>query len=115
METIVSMMKALGEENRFRMVMMLKMRPMCVCELCAVLNISISTVSTHLKQLANAGIVESEKDGRWVTYALRSDEWLADLIEALSARVQSDSIITTDQNRISGLNREYCAAALKNS
>ena len=43
----------------------------CVCELTDLVGSDMSTVSRHLAQLKNAGIVESEKHGLMVYYRLR--------------------------------------------
>ena len=40
----------------------------CVCELVEPLDRSQPTVSHHLKILAEAGLIEGEKRGRWVWY-----------------------------------------------
>lgn len=40
----------------------------CVCELVEPLERSQPTVSHHLKILAEAGLIEGEKRGRWVWY-----------------------------------------------
>ncbi len=49
---------------------MLEGRPLCVCEIQHILKGSQPNVSHHLKTLHEAGLVESEKDGLWVTYRL---------------------------------------------
>ena len=43
----------------------------CVCELTEMIGTDMSTVSRHLSQLKNAGIVEDEKRGTTVYYRLR--------------------------------------------
>jgi ArsR family transcriptional regulator len=43
----------------------------CVCELTEMIGTDMSTVSRHLSQLKNAGIVEDEKRGQMVYYRLR--------------------------------------------
>jgi ArsR family transcriptional regulator len=43
----------------------------CVCELTELVGTDMSTVSRHLSQLKNAGIVEDEKRGTMVFYRLR--------------------------------------------
>ncbi len=40
----------------------------CVCELVAPLGRSQPTISHHLKILADAGLIEGDKRGRWVWY-----------------------------------------------
>ena len=42
----------------------------CVCEFVAPLGKSQPTVSHHLKVLADAGLIEGERRGKWVWYRL---------------------------------------------
>lgn len=53
-----------------RILLMLKTRPLCVCEMDEVLNIVLSTISLHLKLMKSIGLLEDEKEGRWVVYKL---------------------------------------------
>ncbi len=62
--------KALSDETRLRILKMLEARPLCVCEIQYVLKGSQPNVSHHLKTLHDAGLVESEKDGLWISYSL---------------------------------------------
>ena len=43
----------------------------CVCDLTEMIGTDMSTVSRHLAQLKDAGIVEMEKRGQMVFYSLR--------------------------------------------
>ena len=43
----------------------------CVCELTEVIGSDMSTVSRHLAQLKEAGIIEDEKRGKMIFYRLR--------------------------------------------
>jgi len=43
---------------------------LCVCELVDALQISTSTISTHLQTLRFAGVVETEKRQAWVIYRI---------------------------------------------
>jgi ArsR family transcriptional regulator, arsenate/arsenite/antimonite-responsive transcriptional repressor len=45
----------------------------CVCDLTEPLGLSQPTVSHHLKVLAEAGLVERERRGRWVYYRVRPE------------------------------------------
>ena len=114
MKRLVNIMKALGEENRFRIVMMLRERPLCVCEVCSVLDISLSTVSSHLKQLTQAGILNSEKDGRWVKYALKEEPFIRKLLEQVRREVAEESQLEKDRLEIQKVDPATCAALLKN-
>jgi DNA-binding transcriptional ArsR family regulator len=62
--------KALGDESRQRILGLLTVREMCVCELMAALKTTQPTTSHHLKILEDAEIVKSRKDGKWIFYSL---------------------------------------------
>jgi len=113
MKRLVDIMKALGEENRFRIVMMLRERTLCVCDVCSVLDISPSTVSAHLKQLTQAGILNSEKDGRWVKYALKEDPFIRKLVEQVRREVPEESQLEKDRSKIQRIDPATCATFFK--
>ena len=62
--------KALSDRNRMRIMKMLEVKPMCVCEITEVLNLAPSTVSKHLSLLHEADLIEDRKEGKWVNYSL---------------------------------------------
>lgn len=64
---------ALAEPNRLSLLMLLSVRPACVCELVDLLPLSQPAVSQHLRRLREAGLVQEQKQGRWVVYALSDD------------------------------------------
>jgi ArsR family transcriptional regulator len=66
----IKVMKALSDPNRVKLLKMLQMRMMCVCEVQAALGIAQPTVSKHLKLLEDAGLVSRKKEGLWVNYSL---------------------------------------------
>lgn len=70
MDKAVKLFKALSDQTRLRILKMLEHRPLCVCEIQFVLKGSQPNVSHHLKTLAEAGLLESKKDGLWVAYRL---------------------------------------------
>lgn len=67
---IVSIFKALADENRIRILNLLKNGELCVCDIEAVLSIKQSNTSRHLNKLKIAGIIVSEKKSQWVYYRL---------------------------------------------
>jgi len=69
----VQILKALAHPVRLYLVMELARGEKCVNELtCQAACCEISTVSRHLSQLRNAGIVEDDKRGLQVFYRLRA-------------------------------------------
>jgi len=91
----VKALKALGDENRLKIVKLLLVRKdLCVCELQSLLGLSQPTVSRHLKILEDASFVESRREGQWVIYWLKKqDNFLSPLL-----RVIDDTLI--DDNEI---------------
>lgn len=92
-------MKALGDENRFRIMMMLRERSLCSCEMLEVLDIAGGTLSAHLKILKEAGLLSQEKKGRWILCTF-SDEEARELIEFLAGRVISTELFESDADKI---------------
>lgn len=67
---LVKVLKALGDENRVRILNLLRKKNMCVCELESVLNVTQSNVSRHLLKLREANIIDFEKQGQFVFYKI---------------------------------------------
>ena len=70
MEDFITVMKALSDPVRVKIIKMLQRKMMCVCELQEALQISQSSVSKHLRLLEEAGLVNYSKEGLWVNYYL---------------------------------------------
>lgn len=62
--------KAFADGNRVRILAALQAGELCVCELCDALQLSQSTLSTHLQVVRAAGLVRSRRDGKWSYYTL---------------------------------------------
>jgi ArsR family transcriptional regulator len=68
-----TVLKALADRHRLRIINMLLVAdgdPVCVCEIQPTLELSQGTVSHHLKQLVDAGIVERETRGTYSYFTL---------------------------------------------
>lgn len=66
--------RALGDENRVRIVALLVHGELCVCHLESALGISQPNCSRQLGILKAAGIVDSRRDGTWVYYGITDQE-----------------------------------------
>ena len=62
--------KALADETRLRILKLLEVREMCVCEVMVALGLTQPTASHHLGILENAGLVKDRKEGKWVFYSV---------------------------------------------
>jgi len=70
MKEFVRLMKALSDPNRVKIISMLGVRELCVCELTALLGVAQPTVSKHLRLLEDADLVSFRKEGNWIIYRL---------------------------------------------
>ncbi|MFC7059628.1 ArsR/SmtB family transcription factor [Halovenus salina] len=70
LDTELEVLSALANETRYRLVRVLVAagEELCVCELQAVVDVTESGLSHALSALAEAGLVEGEKEGRWKKY-----------------------------------------------
>ena len=62
--------KALSDETRLRIIVLLTQRELCVCQIEEALDLSQVKVSRHLTVLRYSGLVENRQDGIWVYYSL---------------------------------------------
>src|SRR6476661_4556529 len=68
-----AVMKALADRHRLRIVNLLLRaggEPVCVCEIQPLLGLSQGTVSHHLKQLLEAGVIARETRGTYSYFSL---------------------------------------------
>ena len=70
--------KALGHPARIAILQFLAKKQTCVCgDIVEELPLSQSTVSQHLKELKEAGLIKGEIDGVKVCYCIDEREWKA--------------------------------------
>lgn len=84
-EAMAPVLAALADPTRLRIVSILLDAPdgsCCGCDLEQPLELSQPTISHHLKVLREAGLVEGERQGRWVHYRVLPDR-LAEVSRAL--------------------------------
>lgn len=76
-EQFAAVAKALGNPQRLELIEHLAQGPRSVDALAAKLGLPIANVSQHLQAMRRAGLVISERDGKFVNYHLADDSVLA--------------------------------------
>lgn len=76
MEQIVQIFKALGDETRLKILIILSRRKICAKGIAKHLDVSEAAVSQHIKVLKEAGIIVGEKVGYYVHYDLQEPRLL---------------------------------------
>jgi len=88
-EQLARMFKALGDPTRVRLLSLIAAHAggeACICDLTDPVGLSQPTVSHHMKQLTDAGLVTREQRGRWAFYRV-VDSTLVALSQALRPSV----------------------------
>ncbi len=94
---VAIVLKALADPVRLRLVSIIATSPtgeVCACDLPDSLERSQPTVSHHLTQLVNAGILEREQRGKWAWFRLRHER-----LDELSAVLSSSAHPTLSGDR----------------
>ena len=70
MNGAIQVLKALADPTRLRIMLLLGVRDLCVCELTYILGMEQSRVSHQMRILREAGLVEDVRQGRWMVYRI---------------------------------------------
>jgi DNA-binding transcriptional ArsR family regulator len=71
-----SFFRALGDDTRWRIVRLVVDRALCVCELADILGMPQSSVSSHVQIIRKAGLLESERCGKWTYFRIHPNHLL---------------------------------------
>ncbi len=106
MVAILEHMSALSDPTRCRMLLLLERHELTVSELCAVLQMPQSSVSRHLKTLADDGWVASRRDGTSRFYSMPLDDLdaaAARLWPLIREQVAATNAAGQDERRLRGV------------
>lgn len=85
-----NILKAVGEPTRLKIVKMLSIRELCICELAAVLDMSQPRISQHVKVLKRAGVLKERRVRQNCYLSLNQDIFKGAIIEPLVAFMETD-------------------------
>ncbi|HDP36632.1 MAG TPA: metalloregulator ArsR/SmtB family transcription factor [Candidatus Atribacteria bacterium] len=83
MEAAIKMFKALSDETRLRIYLLLLQGELCVCELVNILNMEQSRISHSVRILKEAGLVVNRREGKWIIYAVSPETENNRIIQSL--------------------------------
>ncbi|MEL7489317.1 MAG: metalloregulator ArsR/SmtB family transcription factor [Pseudomonadota bacterium] len=117
LDATLNMFRAVGEETRLRIMVLLLRGELTVTEITQILGQSQPRVSRHLKILADAGMVERYREGSWMFYrANRTDAGRGADIDAINQaltalRDADDRLIARDRERFEQSRQARAATA----
>lgn len=88
--SIVKMLRVVADPNRLRILLLLKAEELSVAELQEILVMGQSTISTHLSQLKQAGLVEDRRIGKNSLYRLTTTSGGGGVLEQLLGKAQAE-------------------------
>lgn len=69
MKELVKILKALSNDTRLKIMVLLNQKELCVCQIEKLLNLSQAKVSRHLTVLKHADLVTDMREGLWIYYS----------------------------------------------
>jgi len=113
MSESINIFRALSDQNRIRILKMLQIKPLCVCEISEVLRLANSTVSQHLSILKKEGFILEDRDGKWVNYLINQrpdDQRISAILSKLDFWIGDNDLVESDKQRAKTVNRfEVCS------
>jgi ArsR family transcriptional regulator len=102
MRELLTVMKALADGNRLRIVAALDGRELCLCQIVELLGLATSTVSRHASILQQARVIRSRKQGRWAYFRLEDEAPPAarEAVEVVVRGLSRDRGVREDRKRL---------------
>ena len=101
-EKLSQLGQAIADPTRVRILAALLRSELCVCELVDALEISQSTLSSHLQVLRQTEMVSTRKEGRWVYYSFdkRKAALMKAIFSLIGKDIRGDPCLIRDAHRI---------------
>jgi len=116
MEEYVKVFKALGEPTRLKILRILSVRPMYVCELESVLKMSQPRISQHLKVLKEASVLRESKEAQKTFYMINGNimqKVMDDFLQFLAIDITRLPGFEEEALRLKLLDSDQCVQACK--
>ncbi|NOY39067.1 MAG: winged helix-turn-helix transcriptional regulator [Nitrospirae bacterium] len=102
MKELTNTFKALSDDQRLRILMLLDQKELCVCQLMGILGVAQPLVSRNLAILSRAGFLQERKDGKLRFYSINRK--LADdkkaIMKLLRSQIKDYTMIQKDMETL---------------
>lgn len=87
MKKFIKLFSALSDETRLRIYLLLLKGKLCVCELINILDMEQSRISHSLRILKEAGLINNQREGKWIIYSVNPKMIKNQIIQGLKKDV----------------------------
>ena len=96
---LVTLLQALADRTRLRLLNLIATGEVCVCWFVELLEEPQPKISRHLAYLRRVGLVNARRDGKWIHYSLATpaDEAVLRVLEATLASLAADRQMQRDR------------------
>jgi ArsR family transcriptional regulator len=101
MSAPVTFAHALADRTRWRIIHLVFEKALCVCELADVLKMPQSTLSSHLRVIQKAALLDCERRGKWLFYQVKPEfqPVLRALFRHFDDAIAADFTLVRDANK----------------
>jgi ubiquinone/menaquinone biosynthesis C-methylase UbiE/DNA-binding transcriptional ArsR family regulator len=112
LDPLVGQLRAAGEETRLRLLALIAEGELNVSDLTDILGQSQPRISRHLKLMAEAGLIERNREGAWAFYRIAERHPAGALARALVSRLDPrDGVLSADRARLAAVRGARAEAA----
>ena len=112
MESTMNIMRALSDETRLRITLLLHQEPLCVCEISDILELSQPKVSKHLAKLKDLNLVQPQRQEQFMIYYTNKDNTL--FIQLLETLYTHSLTLDTAQKDYDRLKHKHTLKCVQN-
>lgn len=103
MDDIVNIFSLLSDRTRLRILLLLKDKELCVCEIFGALDMSQPRVSRQLAILKQSKILKDRREGKWIYYRIDENEYtkyLTDILALIPDWLSEDKEYINDRQMV---------------
>ncbi len=110
-----SFFRALGDDTRWRILRLVMDRALCVCELSDILGMPHSSVSSHVQIIRKAGLLESERCGKWTYFRIHPSHFslLTQIIATFPNTPEHKTDLKKAKARLADRENSCCSGPIK--
>jgi ArsR family transcriptional regulator len=115
MNSAPSFFRVLADETRWRILQLIIERALCVCELADILGMPQSSVSSHVQIIRKAGLLESERCGKWTYFRIHPNHHslLSQIIETFPHSPEHKTDLKKAKARLADREKSCCPGPIK--